>query len=75
MGGGYSAANFEAIYENVEGAKTLPWIRPVGTKRSGPGLPAGPPPADEIARRVRKVLDEHLLDLRDRNGAGEVWWM
>lgn len=75
MGGGYTSADFDAIYESVEGAKAIPWIRPVGTKPGGPGLPAGPPPAEEIAGRVRKTLDEHNEDLKGGRGAGEVWWM
>ncbi|KAI1848444.1 hypothetical protein JX265_008774 [Neoarthrinium moseri] len=75
MGGGYSPQVFSEIYDNVDGAKTVPWIRPVGTKPDGPGLPAGPPPAEEIAGRVRKALDEHSEEIENGKGAGEVWWM
>lgn len=75
MGGGYAPADFDPIYETVDGAKSVPWIRPLGTKPGGPGLPAGPPPAEEIARRLRKILDDHLEEIREGKGAGEVWWM
>ncbi|KAK6065522.1 hypothetical protein SCUP234_11338 [Seiridium cupressi] len=75
MGGGYSPADFAAIYDTVDGAKSMPWVRPIGTKPGGPGLPAGPPPAEEIAGRVRRTLDEHAEEIREGKGAGEVWWM
>lgn len=32
------------------------------------------PPAEVVAGRARKMIDEHLEELRDGKGAGEVWW-
>lgn len=82
MGGGYSHADFAAIYDDdslASGARSVPWVRPLGTK---PGvspknrLPAQPPSAEEIAGRVRRTLDEHLGALREgENCAGQIWWM
>jgi hypothetical protein len=75
MGGGYSHDDFLAIYDAVEGAKTVPWIRPMGTKPDGPGVPPIPPPANEVATRVRRVVDEQAEDIRTGQGAGQIWWM
>ncbi|ETS85930.1 hypothetical protein PFICI_03955 [Pestalotiopsis fici W106-1] len=76
MGGGYSHADFAAIHNVVDGARSVPWVRPLGTKPDGPErLPAQPPSAGEIAGRVRRVLDEHLGELREGGGAGQIWWM
>ncbi|KAF7541638.1 hypothetical protein G7054_g369 [Neopestalotiopsis clavispora] len=82
MGGGYSHADFAAIYDDdslASGARSVPWVRPLGTK---PGaspenrLPAQPPSAEEIAGRVRRTLDEHLGALREgEDCAGQIWWM
>ncbi|KAI4596914.1 hypothetical protein KJ359_004824 [Pestalotiopsis sp. 9143b] len=77
MGGGYSHADFSSIRDAVAGAKSVPWVRPEGTRPGGPErLPARAPPAGEIAARVRRTLDEHLGELREgRDCAGQVWWM
>eukprot|EP01111_Echinosteliopsis_oligospora_P008551 TRINITY_DN2431_c0_g1_i1.p1 TRINITY_DN2431_c0_g1~~TRINITY_DN2431_c0_g1_i1.p1 ORF type:complete len:147 (+),score=52.63 TRINITY_DN2431_c0_g1_i1:28-441(+) len=77
MGGGFSNEDFKSIYDNVPGANSVPWIRPIGTKEGAGGGPpqGGPPPADEVAARLRKVLDAHLDDIKSGKGAGEVWWM
>lgn len=75
MGGGYSHDDFLSLYDAFEGTKTVPWIRPLGTKPGGPGLPPAPPPATEVAARVRRVVDEHSQEIRSGAAAGQVWWM
>ncbi|RYP46600.1 hypothetical protein DL768_007222 [Monosporascus sp. mg162] len=74
MGGGYSHDVFTSIRDSVEGATSVPWIRPFNVK---PGVQRGstPPSAEEIASKVRKTLDEHLEEIQAGKGAGEVWWM
>ena len=74
MGGGYSHEDFTSIRETVAGATSVPWVRPANVKPGAP-RPTGPPPADEIADRLRKALDDHLDEIRAGKGAGEVWWM
>ena len=74
MGGGYSHEDFTSIRETVAGAASVPWIRPANVKPGAP-TPTGPPPAEEIATRLRKALDDHLGEIKDGKGSGEVWWM
>ncbi|RYO96343.1 hypothetical protein DL764_007479 [Monosporascus ibericus] len=74
MGAGYTHDVFTSIRDSVDGATSVPWIRPSNVK---PGAQRGstPPPAEEIASKVRKTLDEHLEEIQAGTGAGEVWWM
>ncbi|RYP31753.1 hypothetical protein DL767_005573 [Monosporascus sp. MG133] len=74
MGAGYPHDVFTSIRDSVDGATSVPWIRPSNAK---PGAQRGssPPPAEEIASRLRRTLDEHLEELQTGKGAGEVWWM
>ncbi|RYP65332.1 hypothetical protein DL769_006347 [Monosporascus sp. CRB-8-3] len=74
MGAGYPHDVFTSIRDSVDGATSVPWIRPSSVK---PGAERGstPPSAEEIASKVRKTLDEHLEEIQAGKGAGEVWWM
>lgn len=74
MGAGYSHDDFSSIRETVAGAASVPWVRP-STAKPGAQRPSHPPPAEEIAGRLRKTLDEHLEEIQAGKGAGEVWWM
>lgn len=74
MGGGFSNDDFQSIYDSVDGAKSVAWIRPGGFK-PGNSLPPKPPSAEFVATSVRKVLDAHLVDLKDGRGAGDTWFM
>jgi hypothetical protein len=76
MGGGFTGEDFNSIYEEVDGAKSVPWVRPAHFKPgSTQAPPTQPPPAEKIAERLRKVLDEHLEDAKAGKGEGEIWWM
>ncbi|RYP67241.1 hypothetical protein DL771_007330 [Monosporascus sp. 5C6A] len=74
MGAGYPHDVFTSIRDSVDGATSVPWIRPSNVK---PGAERGstPPPAEEIASKVRRTLDEHLEEIQAGKGAGEIWWM
>lgn len=74
MGAGYSHDDFSSIRETVAGATSVPWVRP-STAKPGVQRPLHPPPAEEIAGRLRKTLDEHLSEIQAGKGAGEIWWM
>lgn len=76
MGGGFSAEDFSSIYDGVDGAKSVPWVRPALFKPgSSQAPPSQPPPAEKIAGLLRKVMDEHLEDVKSGKGEGEIWWM
>ncbi|KAH8884188.1 hypothetical protein GQ53DRAFT_880645 [Thozetella sp. PMI_491] len=76
MGGGYLSEDFSSIYDNVKGAKDVPWIRPSVRKPGATGPPpTGPPPAEVIVRQLKKVLDEHKDEIKNNEGAGQIWWM
>lgn len=74
MGAGYTHDDFASIRETVAGGTSVPWVRPSAAK-PGAQRPSGPPPAEEIAGRLRKTLDEHLEEIQAGKGAGEIWWM
>ncbi|KAK7913795.1 hypothetical protein PG985_011498 [Apiospora marii] len=78
MGGGFTQDDFSSVYEGVEGAKSVPWVRPAIMKPGAEDRAAiaqGPPSAEDVAGRLRKLLEGHLGDLREGRGEGEVWWM
>lgn len=71
MGGGFTNEDQDEVSQ-VEGAKSVPWMRP--DPRHMAALGGKAPPAEVVAGRARKMIDEHLEELRDGKGAGEVWW-
>ncbi|KAK8073143.1 hypothetical protein PG996_006491 [Apiospora saccharicola] len=78
MGGGFTQDDFASVYESVEGAKSVPWVRPAIMKPGAEDKAAiakGPPSAEDVASRIRKLLEEHLGELREGKGEGEIWWM
>ncbi|KAK7961578.1 uncharacterized protein PG986_002403 [Apiospora aurea] len=79
MGGGFTQDDFLAVYDSVEGAKSVPWVRPAIMKpgaEDSDAIARGPPPAEAVAGRIRKTLEARLEELRGGKGfEGEVWWM
>jgi hypothetical protein len=76
MGGGFSRDDFESVYESIDGAKSVPWVRPEMWR---PGTQVAPPKevpsAEFIAKRLREALDDRLDDARAGKGKEEIWWM
>ncbi|KAK8075869.1 hypothetical protein PG997_010532 [Apiospora hydei] len=79
MGGGFTQDDFLSVYDSVEGAKSVPWVRPAIMKpgaEDSDAIARGPPPAEAVAGRIRKTLEGRLEELRAGKGfEGEVWWM
>ncbi|KAK6860822.1 hypothetical protein PG990_011868 [Apiospora arundinis] len=78
MGGGFPQEDFLSVYDTVEGAKSVPWVRPATLKPGAEdeaAIARGPPPAEVVAGRIRKTLEERMEELRERKGQGEIWWM
>ena len=78
MGGGFTQDDFVSVYEGAAGAQSVPWIRPAIMKPGAEDRAAiarGPPSAEDVAGRLRTLLEAHLGELREGRGAGEVWWM
>lgn len=69
MGGGFGPPDFEKV-SSVPGAKGVPWMRPDPEKVKGV---TGAPPAEHVAGRVRRCVEEHLGEIREGRGEGEVW--
>jgi hypothetical protein len=57
IGGGYSPEEFEAIKKAVDGVKPLPFLRADTSKPRPAGAPPGPPPPEEIRKRVLEQLE------------------
>ena len=78
MGGGFTHEDFLSVHDAVEGAKSVPWVRPAMMKPGAEATAAdaqGPPSAEVVAGRLRKTLEEHLGELREGKGQGKIWWM
>lgn len=71
MGGGFTPEEFENV-RGLEGAKSVPWLRP--DPESIKAAAGKTPPAEVVAGRVRKTLDGRVGDLKDGKGEGEVWY-
>lgn len=72
MGGGFTNADFEEVRGQ---SSDVPWFRPLPTKPGYDGpQPQGAPPAEVVAAKFRKGIDEHLDDLKAGKGAGEIWY-
>ncbi|KAF2738938.1 hypothetical protein EJ04DRAFT_7739 [Polyplosphaeria fusca] len=74
MGGGFSNDDFHSIFDEVDGVKSVPWIRPA-VMRPGGIKPTAPYASEVVAKKVRKCLDAHAEDIKEGKGAGEIWWM
>ncbi|KAJ3546964.1 hypothetical protein NM208_g1736 [Fusarium decemcellulare] len=74
MGGGFDRDEFEAAY-SVEGAASVPWLRPLRTKPGNESMMSGEaPPAHVVASVARGAIDEHLDVVKAGKGAGEIWY-
>ena len=71
--GGFSNEALEELMSQVDGARSVPWIRP---KMMKPGQTPSSylPPPEVIAGRLRKALDEHHDELKAGKGEGETWY-
>ncbi|KAI1610641.1 hypothetical protein EDD37DRAFT_13215 [Exophiala viscosa] len=75
MGGIFTPEEFAAA-RAVPGASSFPWMRPIRTKPGNEHMmtPAHAPPPDMLAALARNSLDTHEEMIKERKGAGEVWY-
>lgn len=80
MGGGFSPSDYQAAISSHPAASSVPWLRPdpvvmaAHTASAGPAGPVSAPPAHIVAARAKKCIDQHIQELREGKGAGEVWY-